>query len=62
VSRPAALNADVASETPSPRCHNCGAAVATPYCGACGQRFETHLRSLGGFLAEAGAILSAMDL
>ncbi len=33
----------------APACHNCGAAMATPYCSACGQKRATRLgtRSLG---------------
>jgi hypothetical protein len=45
----------------APLCANCGAALSGAYCGACGQRADTHAHSLGHFLGEAAEVLTHAD-
>jgi hypothetical protein len=42
-------------------CANCGATLSGAYCGACGQRADTHAHSLGHFLGEAAEVLTHAD-
>jgi len=42
-------------------CANCGAPLASAYCGACGQRHEPHVHTLGHFAGEAFESITHAD-
>jgi hypothetical protein len=51
-------------EPPKPEtlvCANCGAPLAGEYCGACGQRHEPYVHTLGHFASEAFESISHAD-
>jgi hypothetical protein len=51
---PAVAEPPVASPPlPTVACANCGAPLGGQYCGACGQRYEPHVHTLGHFASEA---------
>jgi hypothetical protein len=52
---------DPAPPAPAPTCQNCGAALAGPYCAACGQRDEREVRTIGHFAHEAFEGLTHAD-
>ena len=45
----------------APRCLNCGAALAGPYCAACGQHVRSERLSLGHVARQAAGELSPVD-
>jgi hypothetical protein len=47
-----ALSTPDAAHFAAPQCHNCGAALATPFCGACGQKRARRL-DFGAVRSEA---------
>ena len=53
--------APAAPALPPPRCQNCAAELAGPYCATCGQRHDPHMHSLGHFVIEATENLTHAD-
>ena len=45
----------------TPVCANCGAPLAGEYCGACGQRHEPHVHTIGHFAGEAFESITHAD-
>lgn len=58
------LPAPLPPELPKPQtlvCANCGAELGGEFCGACGQRHEPHIHTVGHFVGEALESISHAD-
>jgi hypothetical protein len=47
--------------TPPRTCHNCGAALAGPYCAMCGQESDTHRRSMKNLMGDLAEDVGSLD-
>ena len=61
MSQEVSTNAGTGSAIPAARCQNCGAALAGPFCSACGQREQSRIVSLGSLLKDAVGDIYHLD-